>query len=168
MAQLKLGKGVILGKNVKLGRGVILWNYIVVGDNTKIGDNTRIGSFCDIGKDVEIGMNCNVQAHVTLSNGCKIGNNVFIGPNTSILNEKFPISKKLTPPLIEDNVVIGGGTIILPNLKIGKKAVVAAGSVVTKDVPAEAVVEGIPAKIVMSRSEYESKKLKLTKSKRKV
>jgi acetyltransferase-like isoleucine patch superfamily enzyme len=64
----------------------------------------------------------------------------------------------LTPPQIEDNVVIGGGVIILPGVTIGKKAVVAAGSVVTKDVPAREVVLGVPAKRAMSLNEYEAKR----------
>ena len=164
MSKYRLGKGVILGKNVKIGEAVVIWNYVIIGDNTVIGDKTRIGSFCDIGRDVEIGRYCNIQAHVTISNGCRIGSNVFIGPNASILNDRFPVSSRLTPPIIEDNVIVGGGAIILPNLTIGENAVVAAGSVVTKDVPAEAVVKGAPAKIFMNRNEYEAKKLKFVKS----
>jgi len=153
-----MGKGVIIGKNVQFGENVVIWNYVVIGDNTQIGDMTCIGSFCDIGKNVFIGKNCNIQAHVTISNGCKIGNNVFIAPNSSILNDKFPISKPLTPPIVKDNVIIGGGSVILPNITISEKSVVAAGSVVTKDVAPETVVKGIPAKPTMTRKEYETKK----------
>ncbi len=111
-----MGKGVILGKNVRFADGVVVWNYVVIGDNTRIGDETRIGSFCDIGKNVIIGKNCNIQTHVTISNGCKIGNNVFIAPNSTLLNDKFPVSVRLTPPTIEDNAVIGGCVVILPSV----------------------------------------------------
>jgi acetyltransferase-like isoleucine patch superfamily enzyme len=156
--QPKLGKGVVLGKAVRFGKDVVIWNYVVIGDNTKIGDKTRIGSFCDIGKNVTIGKNCNIQTHVTISNGCKIGNNVFIGPNSTILNDKFPYSNHITPPIICDNVIVGGGTVILPKITISKNSVIAAGSVVTKDVPSEVVVMGIPAKKTMTRKEYETKK----------
>ena len=60
--------------------------------DTKIGDGTLIGSFVDLGKDVVLGKNCNIQAHVTISNGCVLGDNVFIAPNSSLLNDKYPKS----------------------------------------------------------------------------
>ncbi|MEM0095052.1 MAG: acyltransferase [Candidatus Bathyarchaeia archaeon] len=160
MLKPKMGKGVILGKNVQVGMGVILWNYVVVGDNTRIGDGTRIGSFCDIGKNVVIGRNCNIQAHVTISNECQIGDNVFIGPNTSLLNDKFPHSRCPTPSIVRDNVVIGGCVTILPNVTVHENSVVAAGSVVTRDVPPNMVVKGVPAKPIMTRAEYEAKRKK--------
>lgn len=158
MQKSKTGKAVIIGKDVQFGSGVTVWNYIVIGDNVKIGDGTRIGSFCDIGSGVVIGKKCNIQAHVTISNGCKIGDNVFIAPNSTLLNDKFPLSECLTPPVIEDDVVIGGCVVILPNLTIGEGSVIAAGSIVTKDVPPRTVVKGTPSKILMTREEYEAKK----------
>jgi len=154
----KKGKGVIIGKNVQFGKNIVVWNYVVIGDNTKIGDGTRIGSFCDIGKDVVIGKNCNIQAHVTISNECKIGDNVFIGPNSSLLNDKFPQSRYLTPSIMKNNVVIGGCVTILPNITVNENSVIAAGSVVTKNVPSGIVVKGVPAKRMMTREEYEKRK----------
>jgi acetyltransferase-like isoleucine patch superfamily enzyme len=153
-----MGAGVIVGKNVKFGEAVVVWNYVVIGDYTKVGDGTHIGSFCDIGKNVAIGKNCNIQTHVTISNGCRIGNGVFIAPNCTLLNDKFPVSEQLRPPTIEDSAIIGGCAVILPNVTVGESAVVAAGSVVTKDVSAAAVVKGFPAKSMMTRKEYEEKK----------
>lgn len=168
MYEPKLGKGVIVGKNVQFGKNVVIWNYVVVGDNTKIGDNTRIGSFCDIGRDVTIGANCIIQAHVTISNGCVVSNNVFIGPNTSVLNDKFPPSRCLTPSTIRDNAVIGACVTILPNITIGENSVVAAGSVATKDVPPGIVVKGIPARTMMSREKYETKRKSFIQARREV
>jgi len=156
--QPKLGKGVVIGENVQFGKDVVIWNYVVIGEGTRICDKTQVGSFCDIGKNVTIGKKCNIQAHVTISNECKIGNNVFIGPNSSVLNEKFPYSNHITPPIICDNVIIGGCTVILPKITVGKNSVIAAGSVVTKDVPSEVVVMGIPAKKTMTKKEYENRK----------
>lgn len=153
-----MGEGVIIGRSVQFGKDVVLWNYVVIGDNTKIGDGTRIGSFCDIGKDVVIGKNCIIQAHVTISNECKLGDNVFIGPNSSLLNDKFPHSRCLTPSIIKDNVVIGGCVTILPNVIVGENSIIAAGSVVTKDVTPETVVKGVPARPMMTRKEYEKKR----------
>jgi len=154
----KRGKGVIIGKNVQFGKNIVVWNYVVIGDNTKIGDGTRIGSFCDIGKNVVIGKNCNIQAHVTISNECRIGDNVFIAPNSSLLNDKFPQSIRLTPSIIKDNVVIGGCVTILPNITVNENSVIAAGSVVTQNVPSGIVVKGVPAKRMMTREEYEKRK----------
>jgi len=156
--QHKRGKGVVVGKNVRFGKDVVIWNYVFIGEGTKIGDKTQVGSFCDIGRNVTIGKKCNIQAHVTISNGCKIGNNVFIGPNSSVLNDKFPYSSYITPPIICDNVIIGGCAVILPKITIGKNSVIAAGSVVTKDVPSGVVVMGIPARKIMTRKEYETRK----------
>ena len=156
--KLKMGKGVIVGKDVVFGEDVVVWNYVVIGNSTRIGDGTRVGSFVDIGKNVAIGSNCSIQAHVTISNGCRIGNNVFIAPNTTLLNDKFPVSERLTPPIIEDNAVIGGCAVILPNVKVGKGAVVGAGSIVSKDVDPETVVKGVPIRVMMTREEYEAKK----------
>ena len=158
MAKPKLGQGVVIGKDVVFGDRLVVWNYVVIGDDTKIGDETRIGSFVDIGKDVVIGTNCNIQTHATISNGCLIGNKVFIAPNSTLLNDKFPSSERLVPPKIEDNAVIGGCAVILPGVKVGEGAVVAAGSVVSRNVDPETVVKGVPARFMMTRKEYEAKK----------
>jgi acetyltransferase-like isoleucine patch superfamily enzyme len=160
MAEPKKGEGVIVGKNVKFGKNVVIWNYVIVGDNTRIGDGTRIGSFCDIGKGVIIGKNCIVQAHVTISNECELSDNVFIGPNSSLLNDKFPHSRCLTPTMIKENVVVGGCVTLLPNVTVNENSVIAAGSVVTKDIPAGTVVRGSPAEAMMTRKEYESRRRK--------
>lgn len=117
-----------------------------VHESARIGDGTKIGAFCDIGKNVVIGKDCNIQCHVTISNGCKVGDNVFIGPNTSLLNDKYPIGK-IQPVTINDGAIIGAGVTVLPNLVIGAKAFVGAGSVVTKNVPPLALVYGVPARI---------------------
>ncbi len=154
----KLGKGTVVGENVKFGENVVVWNYVVIGNNTKIGDGVRIGSFCDIGKDVTLGKKCNVQAHVTISNGCILGDNVFIAPNSSLLNDKYPVSSCLTPPVLKDRVTVGGGVTVLPNVVLGEDCVVGGGSVVTRDVPAGKVVAGVPAEEVMSIEEYNKKR----------
>ncbi len=159
----KLGNGVITGKNVKFGDRVTIWNYVVIGDNTHIGSNTTIGSFCDIGKSTVIGKHCNIQAHVTISNGCKLGDNVFIAPNTSLLNDKYPVSGSLSPVTIMDGAIIGGGVTLLPGIVVGTRAMIGGGSVVTRDVPPETVVAGVPSKKIMTLREYETKRENPTK-----
>jgi acetyltransferase-like isoleucine patch superfamily enzyme len=141
---------------------------VVIGDNTSIGDGTRVGSFCDIGRDVVIGKNCNIQAHATISSSCIIGDNVFIAPNSSLLNDKYPKSDLLTPPQVRDNAVVGGGATILPGVVIGESSVVAAGSVVTRNVQPRTVVVGAPAKAVMTVGDYENKRDKFIKAWRQV
>jgi acetyltransferase-like isoleucine patch superfamily enzyme len=158
MNGFKKGKGIILGKGVKIGENANVWHYVVIQDNTRIGANTRIGSFCDIGKNCIIGKDCIIQAHVTISNECILENNVFVGPNTSILNDKFPNSKRLTPVRIGKNVIIGGAVVILPNVSIGDNSMVAAGSVVVKDVPKNSVFKGVPAVKYISMKDYNKKK----------
>jgi len=165
MQQPKTGKGVIIGANVQFGRDVVVWNYVVIGDNTKIGDGTCIGSFVDIGKNVVIGKNCNIQAHVTVSNECILGDNVFIAPNSSLLNDKYPKSSLLTSPVVKDNVVIGGVT-VLPDVVLGENSVIGGGSLVTKNVPAGKVLMGVPAKEVMTKKQYEAKREAFIKEKK--
>ena len=111
-----------------------------------VGEGTKIGAFCDIGADVAIGRNCNIQCHVTISNGTIIGDNVFLAPKVTILNDKY-MDGKIEPVVICSHAKIGGGCILLPRVKIGEHAIVGSGSVVTKDVPPYAVVYGNPAKI---------------------
>ena len=168
MQNPKKGTGIVTGANVKIGDGCAIWNYVVIGDRTEIGNGTTIGSFCDIGKEVKIGNNCNIQAHVTISNGCILGDGVFIAPNSSLLNDKYPKSSLLTPPVIEDGAQIGGGVTVLPDVTVGEKAVVGGGSVVTKDIPPRTVVAGVPARKVMSLEEYETKRDKYISEKRRV
>lgn len=166
MPKPKMGQGVIIGNNVEFGDDVIIWNYVVIGDGARIGDGCRIGSFCDVGRDVTMGKHCIVQAHVTISNECKLGDHVFIGPNSSLLNDKFPHSRCLTPSIVKDYVVIGGCVTILPNVTVNENSVVAAGSVVTKTVPPNTVVRGIPAKPMMTKQEYEAKRQAFIKTRK--
>lgn len=168
MRNPKKGTGIVTGADVKIAPSASIWNYVVIGDNTKIGEGTIVGSFCDIGKNVVIGKNCSIQAHVTISNGCIIGDNVFIAPNSSLLNDKYPKSTLLTPPIIKDGAQIGGGVTILPDVTVGEKSVVGGGSVVTKNVAPKVVMAGVPATFVMSLEDYEKKRQKFIESRSKV
>jgi UDP-2-acetamido-3-amino-2,3-dideoxy-glucuronate N-acetyltransferase len=97
-----------------------------------------------------------------------LGDNVFIAPNTSILNDKYPKSAFLTPSIIKDNSVIGGGVTILPNVIVGENAVVGGGSVVAKDVLDNMVVTGSPAKVVMTKKQFEVKREAFIQTRNKV
>ncbi len=154
----KRGQGVILGKDVLLGTGVTIWNYVVVGEGSKIGMDSVIGSFCDIGKKAVIGKRCTLQAHITISNECELGDDVFIAPNSSLLNDKYPVSGKLAPVIVKNGAVIGGGVTILPGVTIGEYSVIGGGAVVTQDVPAKTVHVGIPARELLDLEKYLEKR----------
>lgn len=126
--------------------GVTVYRPVYIHDSAVIGESTRIGKFCDIGKDVLIGTDCNIQCLVSVSNGCWIGDNVFIGPGARLLNDKY-MDGTITPVTVEDDVKIGGGSIILPGVILGKGCLVGAGAVVTANVPPYMIVYGNPAKV---------------------
>ena len=139
---------------------VIFYGDVSMKGNVSIGEGTRIGEYVVIGANAKIGKDCRILYHVTISKDTVIGYKVFIGPNTSLLNDKYPPTVNSFPPIIEDYAIIGGGVTILPNVKIGEGAVVGAGSVVTKDVPAWTVVFGNPARRRYKRPLYERKRRK--------
>jgi acetyltransferase-like isoleucine patch superfamily enzyme len=93
---------------------------------------------------------------------------VFIAPNSSLLNDKYPKSTIMTPPVIKDGAVIGGGVTVLPDVTVGEKAVIGSGSVVTKNVPPRTVSYGAPATVVMSLKEYEAKRSGFVEARRRV
>jgi len=144
----------IISSDVKIGKGTKIWHFCNIY-GCEIGDDTQIGSYTEIKRGAVIGNNCRIQSYVFISEGTRIGNNVFIGPRVIFLNDKYPTAEKarnsswnLEAALVEDNVSIGGGAIILPRVKIKKNSMIGAGSVVTKDIPEYAVVYGNPARIV--------------------
>jgi acetyltransferase-like isoleucine patch superfamily enzyme len=139
----------------KIGKNVAIWHFTYIGRGTKIGANSMIGSLVHIDQDVIIGRNCRIQGNVYVPPGTVIGNNVFLGPACVLLNDKYPPSGGvLSAPILEDDVTIGGNSTILPGIKIGRGAVVGAGSLVTKDVPALNVVYGSPARTMMLKKDY--------------
>lgn len=127
----------------------------------KIGRGTGIGEYVIIASKASIGKNCIILYHVTISKGTCIFDGVFIGPNTSLLNDKYPPSKISQPVVVCSNAIIGGGVTLCPDVVIGRNSVVGSGSTVTRRVPSNEVWVGNPAKYLMSRNEYDRKKLKL-------
>jgi acetyltransferase-like isoleucine patch superfamily enzyme len=145
--------------NVQVGKDVKIYNFVNAYGCT-IDDGSKIGSFVEIQKGVNIGKNCKISSHTFICEGVEIKDGVFVGHNVSFINDKFPravnedgslqtdIDWQVIKTLVEDNASIGTGATILGGLVVGKNAVVGAGAVVTKDVPANAVVAGNPAKIL--------------------
>lgn len=135
-----------------IGEGSRLWQFVVVMAGAQIGRDCNICSHSLIENDVVLGDRVTVKSGVQLWDGLRVGDDVFIGPNASFANDRFPRSKK-TPDsfmqtVLESGASIGAGATLLPGITIGRNAMVAAGAVVTRSVPANAIVVGNPAKIV--------------------
>ena len=146
-----------ISDNAKIGNNVKIWHFTYVGDNVEIGDNVKIGSLVHIDYNVKIGENTMIEGSVYIPPLSIIGKDVFIGPAAALTNDPYPPSEKLVGVTIEDNVVIGSRAVIRAGVTVGKNSVIAMGAVVTKDVPPDTVVAGVPAQIKYSRQEYDEK-----------
>jgi acetyltransferase-like isoleucine patch superfamily enzyme len=138
----------------------MIHNLANIYSSAKLGDNVKVGAFAEIGNNVIIGANTSIGCSAFIPENVIIKENVFVAPHVVFCNDKNPPSKgkwKMLPPtLVEDFAVIGANSTILPNITIGKHAVIAAGSVVTKDVPPYAIVMGNPAKIIRYKEVVEN------------
>jgi acetyltransferase-like isoleucine patch superfamily enzyme len=153
MKYLSIADDVKLGANVKLATFINLYGCTV-------GDNTKIGTFVEVQKNAVIGRNCKIQSHTFICEGVTIEDDVFIGHAVTFINDSYPRATntlgglqteadwKVEPTLVKKGATIGSGSTILSNVTIGENAIVGAGSVVTKDVPKNAIVAGNPAKFI--------------------
>ena len=149
----KIAPDVILGQNVQLNDFINLYGC-------SIGDGTKIGPFVEIQKNAVIGKNCKIQSHSFNCEGVTIEDEVFVGHGVMFINDRYPRATteggglkteddwEVVPTLIEKRAAIGSNATILCGVTIGEGAVIGAGSVVTKDVPAHTIVAGNPATIV--------------------
>lgn len=153
-----IGNFVIIEENVIIESNTKIWHMTRIGANTRIGECSMIACHCELQDNVTIGKRVRIEEGCFVSSGTQIGDDVFVGPHSSFLNDPYPMQRKrLIGPNIENNVVIGAGVIMFP-VKAGEGAVVGAGSLVLKDVPANTVVYGHPARVAYSRKIYEDKK----------
>lgn len=136
----------------QIGKGTRIWQFVVVLKGAKIGADCNICAQTLIEGDVVIGDRVTVKSGVQIWDGSVIGDDVFIGPNATFCNDLYPRSKhyptQFNGVTIHNGASVGANATLLPGITIGEKAMVGAGAVVTKDVPARAVVVGNPAKIV--------------------
>ncbi|PYN74182.1 MAG: N-acetyltransferase [Candidatus Rokuibacteriota bacterium] len=145
--------------DVKLGEGVKLSRFINLY-GCEIGDHTKIGAFVEVQKNARIGKNCKISSHTFVCEGVTIEDNVFVGHGVMFINDSYPRATKangalqteqdwkVEPTVVRQGASIGSGATILANVTIGEHALIGAGSVVTRDVPAHAIVAGCPARLL--------------------
>jgi acetyltransferase-like isoleucine patch superfamily enzyme len=148
-----------IAPDVKLGKGVKLSKFINLY-GCEIGDGSKVGAFVEIQKNARIGRNCKISSHTFICEGVTIEDNAFIGHGVVFINDTYPRATahngelqteadwKVETTLVKKGASIGSGSTILSNLVIGENALVGAGSVVTKDVPAGVIVVGNPARVL--------------------
>jgi acetyltransferase-like isoleucine patch superfamily enzyme len=148
-----------IAPDVKLGRDVKLSQFINLY-GCEIGDETKVGAFVEIQKNAVVGKRCKISSHTFVCEGVIIEDNVFIGHGVTFINDSYPRATtgegslqteadwKVERTVIKRGASIGSGSTILANTTIGENAIVGAGSVVTKDVPANSIVAGNPAKVL--------------------
>ncbi len=142
-----------LGRNVKLSKFINLYGC-------EIGDETKVGAFVEVQKNARIGSRCKISSHTFICEGVCIEDNVFIGHGVTFINDTYPRAAnpdgalqteadwKVETTLVKKGASIGSGSTILSKVTIGENAIIGAGSVVTKDVPANVIVAGNPAKFL--------------------
>jgi acetyltransferase-like isoleucine patch superfamily enzyme len=147
-----------IAPDVKLGKGVRLAHFINLY-GCQIGDETKIGAFVEIQKNASIGCCCKISSHTFICEGVTIEDNVFVGHGVTFINDSYPRATtggqlqteadwKVEKTLVKKGASIGSGATILSKVTIGENAIVGAGSVVTRDVPANAIVAGNPARVM--------------------
>jgi len=148
-----------IAPTVRLGKDVRLASFINLY-GCEIGDETKIGAFVEIQKNAHVGRRCKISSHTFICEGVHIEDHVFVGHSVTFINDSYPRATRADGSLqteadwkVEQTRVcqgasIGSGSTILSNVTVGENAIVGAGSVVTKDVPANAIVAGNPAKVL--------------------
>jgi len=145
-------------RDVELGEGVRVFSFVNLYE-CRIGNETVVGPFVEIQSGVTIGKRCKIQSHTFICSGVEIEDEVFVGHGVSFVNDKRPRATaadgelqraddwEVLPVVVERGASIGSGALVLGGVRIGARALVGAGAVVTRDVEAGAVVSGIPARV---------------------
>lgn len=157
MMDMKRQSAYSILKDVEIGEGTVLHDQVNLY-NCKIGRNCKIDAYVYIEEKVVIGDNCKIKPFVFIPTGVTIEDDVFIGPNVTFTNDKYPKAHggwDLLETRVKKGASIGANSVILPGLTVGERALIGAGSVITRDVPDNAVVAGNPARILRYRDRNE-------------
>jgi len=158
------GEFCLISDDVKIGQGVSIFNFVNLY-GCEIGDGTKVGSFVEIQKGARIGRNCKISSHTFICEGVTIEDEVFVGHGVNFINDKYPRATTadgalqteadwaLEPTTVRRGASIGTGATILSGVEIGERAIIGAGSVVTRSVPAGSTVVGNPARAVKNSDE---------------
>ena len=150
-----------IAPDVRFGKGVRLFGFVNLY-GCEIGDDVKIGTFVEIQKGAKIGHRCKISSHTFICEGVTLEDEVFVGHGVTFINDRYPQATngdgslqteadwKCVPTLVKRGAAIGSGSTLLCGITIGERAMVGAGSVVTKDVPAGAIVAGNPARVMKS------------------
>lgn len=145
--------------NVKMGKDVKIFDFVNLYGCT-IDDRSKVGTFVEIQKGASIGKDCKISSHTFICEGVHIGDGVFVGHNVTFINDKYPRSVNpdgsmqteedwtLVETFVKKGASIGSSSTIMCGITIGENAIIGAGAVVTKDVPDNTVVAGVPAKVI--------------------
>jgi UDP-2-acetamido-3-amino-2,3-dideoxy-glucuronate N-acetyltransferase len=148
-----------IAPDVKLGQRVKLSQFINLY-GCEIGDDCKIGAFVEVQKNARVGRRCKISSHTFICEGVTIEDGVFIGHSVVFINDRYPRATNskgtlqtekdwaVEPTLVKTGASIGSGSTILANITVGENAIVGAGSVVTRDVPANSIVAGNPARVL--------------------
>lgn len=141
-----------VSEKARIGAGTKVWINVQIRENSDIGDSCILSKDVYIDHSVKIGHRCKIQNSVSIYNGVEIGDDVFVGPNACFTNDRVPRAFKgdwqITPTRVANGASIGANATIVCGITVGEYAMVAAGSVVTKDVPPYTLVLGNPARAV--------------------
>jgi acetyltransferase-like isoleucine patch superfamily enzyme len=145
--------------NVKLGKDVKIYDFVNLY-GCSIDDGTKIGTFVEIQRNAFIGKNCKISSHTFICEGVHIEDNVFVGHNVTFINDKHPRATNedgsmqtdsdwgIVETFIRKGASIGSSSTIMCGVTVGENSIVGAGAVVTKDVPPNTIVAGVPAKVI--------------------
>jgi len=136
--------------DVHIGSHLRCGHHVLIRERTAIGDHVTVGTGTTIDGQVEIGSYVKIESHVYIPTHTRIGNYVFFGPGAVLTNDRYPLRLRdeYVPcgPIIEDHVTIGARAVVLPGVRIGTGSIIAAGAVVTRDVPEWSLVVGVPGR----------------------
>ena len=152
MSELRIHQSATIDSGAEIGDGCMVWVNVQIREGAKIGKNCVLSKDVYVDRNVKIGDECKIQNSVSIYDGVTIESQVFVGPNVSFTNDKVPRAFnpdwKITKTLVQQGASLGANCTIVCGIIIGEYSMIAAGSVVTKDVPSYTLVAGNPARVV--------------------
>ena len=151
MSKVSVPATSVVDETAVIGEGTRVWNFVHIRENAEIGKQCVLADYVYVGRGVKIGNNVKIQNRATVYEGVTIEDRVFVGPHVTFTNDFYPRSFstdwKITPTHVKEGASIGARAVIVCGVTIGEYALIGAGSVVTEDVPPQALVYGNPARI---------------------